>query len=123
MDKKRKVIFFVILSALFFIPLISLGYNPKPPRLTVIFVIDQFAYSYTDKLTPHIKYGLKVLLENGVNYTNAHHPAGQPGTATGHASLSTGTCAKYHGFVSNSYYMNGKKVACDDDDSGNAHVL
>lgn len=97
--------------------------NVKPPRLTVILVIDQFAHHYIDKLYPHLKYGLKYLIDRGVYYTNAHWRSGQPGTACGHASLNTGTCAQDHGFVSNSWYENGQKVACDNDSSGDAQVL
>jgi len=124
MNKNRNRIPFLMAITIFFThTLLIIGYNSKPPRLTVVIVVDQFAHSYIDKLAPYFKYGLKFFLENGVDFTNAHHPAGQPGTATGHASLSSGTCAKDHGFVSNSWYMNGKKTACDDDNSENAYVL
>lgn len=99
------------------------AYNVKPPRLTVILVVDQLAYHYIDKLYPHFKYGLKYLIDHGVSFTNANWPTGQPGTATGHAGLDTGACANAHGFPSNAWYENGKKVACDDDDSGNAQVI
>lgn len=99
------------------------AYNVKPPRLTVVLVIDQFAHHYIDKLYPHLKHGLKYLIDHGVNYTNANWCSGQPGTATGHTGLATGTHANYHGYVSNNWYENGEKVACDDDDSGNALVL
>ena len=100
-----------------------LGYNERPPRLTVVIVVDQFAHSYINKLAPYFKFGLKYFLNKGVDFTNAHQPAGQPGTATGHASLGSGVCADKHGFPSNSWYMNGKKTACDEDNSGNANVL
>src|SRR6266852_8140756 len=93
----------------------NFAYNTKPPRLAVILVIDQFAYRYITKLYPHLKHGLRYLLDNGVSYTNAFMPHGQPGTSTGHAGLNTGTCADYHGFTSNSWYEDGKKIACDDD--------
>lgn len=106
---------------IFCVPLAA--YNVKPPRLTVILVIDQFAHHYIDKLYPHLKYGLKYLIDHGVNYTNANWDSGQPGTATGHAGLATGTNAQYHGFVSNNWYENGKKVACDDDDSPETFVF
>jgi len=102
---------------------VVLGYNSRPPRLTVVLVVDQFAHHYIGKLMPHLKHGIKYLFENGVVYTNAHMPHGQPGTATGHAGLNTGVCAKDHGFTSNAWYERGKKVACDDDDSGKALVL
>lgn len=110
-------------TGIFLIHTAVFGYNYRPPRLTVVLVIDQFAHHYMDKLMPRLKHGLKYLTENGVVYTNAHMPHGQPGTATGHAGLNTGTCAKDHGFISNSWYEDGKKVACDDDSSVNARVI
>lgn len=115
----KKYMIFALL--LFFTPLMA--YNVKPPRLTVVLVVDQLAHHYIDKLHPFLKHGIGYLLSHGVNYTNAYWPNGQPGTATGHAGLNTGTHADYHGFVSNNWYENGKKVCCDDDDSGDALVL
>lgn len=99
------------------------AYNTRPPRLTVVLIIDQFAYHYINKLYPQLKHGLRYLLDNGVVYTNACMPHAQPSTATGHAGLNTGTCAQDHGFVTNAWYEKGKKVACDSDDSGNALVF
>ena len=43
--------------------------NVRPPRLTVVLVVDQFAHHYIDKLYPHLKYGLKYLIDHGVYYT------------------------------------------------------
>ncbi len=98
--------------------------NTHPPRLVVVLVIDQFAHHYIDKLYPHLKYGIKYIIDHGVYYTNANYDSsGQPGTAGGHASLGTGVGANYHGFTSNSWYENGKKRGCDDDDSGDALVI
>src|SRR5579871_5735645 len=105
------------------IMLSAVAYNPKPPRLTVVLVIDQCAYHYIDKLHTQLKHGLKYLLTHGINYTNAYWPAGQPGTATGHAGLNTGVHADYHGYVSNNWYEDGKKVGCDDDYSPEALVI
>src|SRR5579863_4613994 len=113
----------LLLIGIFLTHITIFGYNYRPPRLTVVLVVDQFAHHYMNKLMPRLKHGLRYLTENGVVYTNAHMPHGQPGTATGHAGLNTGTCAKDHGFVSNSWYENGKKVACDDDFSVNARVI
>ncbi len=117
------MVFTLFVYIIFFIPISVLGYNARPPRLTVVLVVDQFAHHYINKLYPHLKHGLRYLLDNGVVYTNAHMPHGQPSTATGHAGLNTGTCAKDHGFIANAWYENGKKVACDDDASGNALVF
>ena len=123
MKKYRVILRSGLLLIIFLTQKTVLGYNARPPRLTVVLVVDQFAYHYIDKLMPHLKHGIKYLLENGVVYTNAHMPHGQPGTATGHAGLNTGVCADLHGYPNNTWYENGKKVACDDDDSGNALVL
>lgn len=122
--KKDTLIIVTFLLIGIFIPHTTIvGYNNRPPRLIVILVVDQFAYSYFNKLMSQLKYGLKYLVEHGVVYTNAHMPHGQPGTAMGHAGLNTGVRAHYHGFVSNTWYENGKKVACDDDSSEAAFVI
>ena len=71
------------------------SFNSHPPRLTIIIVVDQFSYNYIfNKLNQHFKFGLRYLLDEGVNYTNAYMPHGRPSTATGHAGLNTGTYAK-----------------------------
>jgi len=108
---------------IFFLYTTTSAYNVKPPRLTVVLVVDQLAHHYIDKLYPYLKYGLRYLIDHGVCYTNAYWTSGQPGTATDHAGLNTGVNANYHGFVSNTWYENGKKVACDDDDSVGARVI
>ncbi len=98
---------FILFSSLFSIP-----------KMTIVLVIDQFAYSYIEKLNKNFNYALKDLLENGVNITNAHHPHGTPSTATGHTALSTGVFAKDHGIINNSWFtLSGKKIKCDDDNS------
>ncbi len=114
---------YAVLLCSLFIPALMQGYNTRPPRLAVVLVIDQFAYHYINKLYPQLKHGLRYLLDNGVVYTNAFMPHAQAGTATGHAGLNTGTCAKDHGFVSNAWYENGKKIKCDSDFSGDALVF
>src|SRR4051812_41345635 len=99
--------------------------DAQKPTLTVIFVIDQFAYHYIPKLSAHFKHGLKFLLDNGVNYHNAYFPHGKPATGTGHPGLSTGAYAKDHGMVANKWINThtNQKIACDDDDSKDAAIL
>ena len=112
-----------IIAALLLCCMPILARNVRPPRLTVVIVVDQFAHHYIDKLYPYLKYGLRYLIDHSVYYTNANWHSGQPGTAGGHASLNTGVCANYHGYVSNTWYENGEKTPCDKDDSGNANVI
>lgn len=114
---------YIIFICAIFVSAMLTAYNVKPPRLTVILVVDQLAHHYIDKLHPYLKHGIGYLLSHGVNYTNAYWPHAQPGTATGHAGLNTGTYAESHGFVSNNWYEKGEKVCCDDDDSGQAAVI
>jgi hypothetical protein len=96
----------------------------KKPRLTVIFVIDQFAYHYWTKLDAHFKYGLKTLADKGLFYKNPYFPHGGPATATGHTALNTGVYAKDHGIVGNSWINRiGKKIACDEGDATKAAVF
>ncbi len=94
------------------------------PKLTVILIVDQFAYSQLQRLKPHFKAGLKLLTSDGVRFENAYFPHGMPSTATGHAGLNTGTYAKDHGIVGNRWFdEQGNKVYCDDDSVENAAVF
>jgi predicted AlkP superfamily pyrophosphatase or phosphodiesterase len=73
------------------------------PRLTVVFVIDQFAYHYIDKIKPNITGGIKKLITKGIFYKNAYMPHAYPSTAVGHVAINTGTFAKNHGIIGNSW--------------------
>jgi len=98
--------------------------SAQRPKTTVIFVIDQMAYSYIPKLRSNFKYGFKTLLDNGILYTNAYHPHGMPATATGHTALSTGAFAKDHGIIANRWVgAKGEKIYSDTDTPENAAVF
>ncbi len=111
-----------ILSLLF---LLTIPLCPKnTPTLTVIFVIDQFAYHYIDKIYPNLNYGLKKLIDNGVVFTEAYFPHAQPGTATGHTCINCGVLPKDHGIIANKWLdNNGKLVKAYYDNSSNALVF
>ncbi len=88
----------------------------QAPKITVVIVIDQFAYHYFPKLQKNFNYGFKKLLDNGIVYTNAIHPHGIPETTTGHNSLSTGCYPKDHGGVTNQWLdQQGNKVRFETD--------
>lgn len=86
------------------------------PTITIVCVIDQLAQHLLDRHKPFLRGGIKKLLDNGRVYTHAYHPNAQPATATGHASLSTGTTASVHGIIANEWYTpDGCKMkACDE---------
>ena len=102
----------------------SISADFKKPRLTIIMVVDQFAYSYLRKLSCYLNHGIKFLMRHGIVYENAQHPHGMPSTGPGHTALSTGCYAKDHGITSNHWATPfGKKIACDDDDPKTAAVI
>jgi len=93
------------------------------PTVTLIFVIDQYAYRYTNQMRNYLKASIKQFADAGVVFTNAHHPNGMPATCTGHTDLNTGAYADTHGIVGNAWYEHGKKMACDDDLPDKAPVI
>ncbi len=106
-----------LLLGLILINFITLPIFSKPPKLTVVMVIDQWGYEYIQKLKNNFNYSFKFLINNGIFYSDAHHPHGTTTTATGHTAIGTGAYAKDHGIVLNSWFdPDGKKVCCNDDD-------
>lgn len=75
----------------------------KTPKITVVFIIDQFAHGYLQKIGHNLKYGLGELLTNGISYTEAYHAHGIPETTPGHHALSVGCMPKIHGAVLNQW--------------------
>ena len=83
---------------------------PKPPQLTIIFIVDQFAYNYIDKVKPHLTGGINDLLKNGMFYKNMYMPHCHPATGSGHVTISTGVTPNVHGVVGNAFSLsNGQK--------------
>lgn len=96
----------------------------EEPRLTIIFVVDQFAHHELQKIKNHVKGGFKFLLTNAICYENAHHPHAVPETAVGHSALNTGVFPSVHGIITNSWYdAAGASVRADDDCSPDAAVI
>jgi predicted AlkP superfamily pyrophosphatase or phosphodiesterase len=106
----------ILLCALLCSSVVSYECCTKKPRLIVVIVIDQFAYSYLRTLACHLQYGFKFLLRNGIVYENAYFPHAMPSTAPGHTGLNTGTTASYHGIISNGWFdSNNNDISADDD--------
>ena len=98
--------------------------KPTPPKVTIVFVIDQFAYHYLPKLNPFLKHGIKTLLTKGVVFDDAHHPLAVPETTPGHHAISTGTLPKYHGATYNSWINSDyKKVKYETDTTSHGDVF
>lgn len=74
------------------------------PQLTLVIVVDQFAYHEMIKHQESFKGGIKYLLDNGIVYENAYVPHALPKTGPGHASLATGALPRDHGIVNNGWF-------------------
>src|SRR3989338_1677657 len=98
--KKIKLFLIICISTIFQ----SMAFNNIPtPKLSVIIIIDQFAYHYLPKLKNHFRYGFKHLIKNGINYVNAYHPHGIPETTPGHNALNTGVLPNVHAAIGNKW--------------------
>lgn len=126
MITQKKIISCALLlfSSVFYLPVAHAKGQYKRPTLTIVIVIDQFAYHYLNKLKPHLKNGIRMLMDKAISYENAHHPHGTPSTAPGHTGLSTGAYADIHGIIDNSWMdQTGKKVSSVEDSSSDAAVI
>ncbi len=90
------------------------GQNEELPKLVVGIVVDQMRfdqlYKYQDRFTEG---GFKRLLAKGFNFKNAHYNYVPTVTASGHASLYTGTTPSIHGIIGNSWYDQETKGSTD----------
>jgi arylsulfatase A-like enzyme len=82
---------------------------PRPvpagaPRLVLFIIADQLRADYLVRFRPVLQHGLARLLDESVVFTEAHHDHAATVTATGHATLTTGTFPSSHGIVGNSWY-------------------
>lgn len=108
---------------LFLLSCVPLLCHDVTPTITLIFVIDQFPYYYTQQMRNYLKAGLEQFKTTGVVFTNAHHANFNLATCSGHADLNTGAYGDIHGIVGNAWYEQGKKMACDDDLPDKAPVI
>lgn len=74
------------------------------PRLAVVMVVDQMRADYLTRWSDTYAGGLHRLLEHGAVFTDARHSHAATVTATGHATIATGTNPCKHGVVGNSFY-------------------
>ncbi len=93
------------------------------PRLGVLIVLDQFCAEHVTRYAHVFGNGLKRLLREGVLYADAHHDHAMTLTATGHASLATGSYPSRHGVVGNNWVdrASGQRVYSTSDST--THIL
>ena len=121
-----KILFISFFFAIFSKKLIPFSsfVNKNSPKVTVVIVVDQFAYGYIPKISHNFKNGFREIFKNGIVYEKAFYPHAIPETTTGHNALSSGTFARYHGGVTNKWFNeNDQKVRYDSDNSENAALI
>src|SRR5262245_11053529 len=73
----------------------------KPPRLTLLVVVDGLGSDLLLRTRPQLKAGLRTLLEQGAFFPLVRYEYAEPVTAPGHTTLATGTNPWRHGIVAN----------------------
>lgn len=131
MHSKRSHLFYNLFYAAVFIVIAAILLRPArsqpreraaygKPKLVLLLVIDGFR---ADRLTKFNDLfgdgGFKLLTERGAWFTSAHYGHATTYTATGHATIPTGSYACRNGMVSNDWHDKAKKsrVYCCEDDT------
>jgi predicted AlkP superfamily pyrophosphatase or phosphodiesterase len=90
------------------------------PALVVVITVDQFRADYLARFGGHFgPGGLRLLLEQGANFTDCRYRHAVTKTASGHAVVLTGVHADVHGIINNAWVDREtmKRVNCVEDDS------
>ncbi len=77
---------------------------PKPPKLVLAIVVDQFRYDYLLRFRKDYNAGLARLLEHGAVFTDAHHIHYPTVTAVGHSTFMSGATPSSSGIVGNEWF-------------------
>ncbi len=109
----------IILGLIFFLHgSNSVAQTVERPRLVVGIVIDQMRFDYLYRYQEHFsKDGFLRLMHHGFSFENAHCRYMPTGTASGHATIYTGTTPSVHGIIADSWYDRDTEqmVYCVDD--------
>ena len=94
------------------------GQKPQDqPRLILAIVVDQFRYDYTTRFRDRYTGGICTLLSEGAVFMDAHQDHFPTVTATGHATLLTGSVPATSGIIANEWFDRklGKSITSVED--------
>lgn len=75
------------------------------PKLVLQITVDQLRGDQLTRFVDRVpEGGFCYLLDEGINYANAHHPHANTETIVGHATLATGATPSVHGMVANLWF-------------------
>src|SRR5260370_34238659 len=75
--------------------------SAKPPRLTLLIVVDALGSDLLLRSKPRLKGGLARLIAEGAYYPTARYEYAKTDTASGHSTVATGANTWRHGLVGN----------------------
>lgn len=104
----------------FLVVLLSAGLfaqAPPRPKLVLLVAIDQFRYDYFPRFRSEYTGGLKMLLDQGANFVDAHLEHYPTVTAIGHSTMLTGAIPATSGIIGNDWFdrATGKHVTSVED--------
>ena len=77
----------------------------EPPKLILQITVDALRGDLPSRFSSVLgEGGFRYLMEQGINYTNAHYQHANTETIVGHASLATGSVPAAHGMVANVWF-------------------
>ena len=106
-SRRRLTVFGLVLCTVSFYltPTFSAAAPQAKPRLILQITVDALRADLPGRYA-HVlgEGGFRYLMEQGVNYTNAHYQHANTETIVGHASLATGTVPAAHGMIGNVWF-------------------
>lgn len=98
---------------------VSAPARAEQPRLLLFIIVDQLRGDMPQRFKDRFgEGGLRLLMDRGVHYTDAHYRHSTTFTASGHATLVTGGNPAEHGVAGNDWYDQRRRahVYCVEDD-------
>ena len=83
---------------------------PERPRLVLLIAVDQMRYDYLTRFRGDLTGGLRQLLTQGADFTNAHLEHYPSVTAVGHATMLSGAPPAMSGIIGNDWYDREEKT-------------
>ena len=99
------------------------GAAAQNPKLVLAIVIDQFRYDYLTRFRSEYTGGLKRMLEDGADFTNARYLHYQTVTAAGHSTFLTGSTPAMTGVVGNEWWDRATSAPVTSVSDGSTRLL
>ena len=105
MTQIRLILTLIVASTAGWAPGVHAAETQAPPKLILQITVDALRGDLPRRYA-HVlgDGGFRYLMNNGIDYTNAHYQHANTETIVGHASLATGTVPAAHGMIGNVWY-------------------